>query len=56
MAREDVTPDDVREMLRALKKSGLRDATISATLDLARRTLRRTSSMARSWRRRHSAR
>ena len=36
MAREDVTPDDVRKMLRALKKSGLRDATISATLDLAR--------------------
>jgi hypothetical protein len=36
MAREDVTPDDVRKMIRALKKSGLRDATISATLDLAR--------------------
>ena len=36
MAREDVTPDDVRKMLKALKKSGLRDATISATLDLAR--------------------
>lgn len=36
MAREDVTPDDVRKMIRALKKSGLRDATVSATLDLAR--------------------
>ena len=36
MAREEVTPDDVRKMIRALKKSGLRDATISATLDLAR--------------------
>jgi hypothetical protein len=36
MAREDVTPDDVRRMLMALKKSGLRDATIAATLDLAR--------------------
>lgn len=36
MAREDVTPDDVRKMIRALKKDGLRDATISATLDLAR--------------------
>jgi hypothetical protein len=36
MAREDVTPDDVRKMLKALKKSGLRDATIAATLDLAR--------------------
>ncbi len=36
MAREDVTPDDVRKMLKALKKAGLRDATISATLDLAR--------------------
>lgn len=36
MAREDVTPDDVRKMIKALKKAGLRDATISATLDLAR--------------------
>ena len=36
MAREDVTPDDVRKMLKALKKSGLRDATIAVTLDLAR--------------------
>jgi integrase len=39
MAREDVTPDDVRKMIKALKKSGLRDATISATLDLARALL-----------------
>jgi len=36
MAREDVGPDDVRKMLKALKKAGLRDATISATLDLTR--------------------
>ena len=36
MAREDVTPDDVKKMLKALKKTGLRDATIAATLDLAR--------------------
>ena len=36
MAREDVGPDDVRKMLKALKKAGLRDATIAATLDLTR--------------------
>ena len=36
MAREDVTPDDAKKMLKALKKSGLRDATIAATLDVAR--------------------
>lgn len=39
MACEDVTPDDVKKMLKALKKSGLRDATIAATLDLARELL-----------------
>lgn len=39
MARADVTPDDVRKMIRALKKDGLRDATISATLDVARSML-----------------
>jgi integrase len=39
MACEDVTPDDVRKMIRALRKDGLRDATISATLDIARSML-----------------
>jgi integrase len=36
MAREDVGPDDIRRMIKALKKAGLRDATIAATVDLAR--------------------
>ena len=39
MAREDVTPDDVRRMLAALKKSGLSDGTVSRTLDVARQLL-----------------
>jgi integrase len=38
-AREDVTPDDVRRMLAALKKSGLSDGTVSRTLDVARQLL-----------------
>jgi integrase len=38
-AREDVTPDDVRRMLAALKKSGLSDGTVSRTLDIARQLL-----------------
>lgn len=38
-AREDVTPDDVRRMLGALKKSGLSDGTVSRTLDVARQLL-----------------
>jgi integrase len=36
MAAEDVGPDDIKRMIKALKKDGLRDATISATVDLAR--------------------
>jgi hypothetical protein len=39
MAREDVTPDDVRRMLAALKKSSLSDGTVSRTLDVARQLL-----------------
>jgi integrase len=39
MARDDVGPDDIRRMLQALQKQGLADATISATLDLARSML-----------------
>ena len=39
MARDDVGPDDIRRMLKALQKQGLADATISATLDLARSML-----------------
>lgn len=35
IVREDVTPDDVKKMIKALKKSGLRDATIAATVELA---------------------
>ena len=38
-ARDDVTPDDVRRMLAALKKSGLSDGTVSRTLDVARQLL-----------------
>ncbi|HEY1823851.1 MAG TPA: hypothetical protein VGG83_28425 [Trebonia sp.] len=38
-AREEVTPDDVRRMLGALKKSGLSDGTVSRTLDVARQLL-----------------
>jgi integrase len=38
-AREDITPDDVRRMLAALKKSGLSDGTVSRTLDVARQVL-----------------
>jgi integrase len=37
--REDVTPDDVRRMLAALKKSGLSDGTVARTLDVARQLL-----------------
>jgi integrase len=37
--REDVTPDDVKRMLAALKKSGLSDGTVSRTLDVARQLL-----------------
>jgi integrase len=37
--REDVTPDDVRRMLAALKRSGLSDGTVSRTLDVARQLL-----------------
>ena len=39
MARDDVTPDDVRRMLASLKKSGLSDGTVSRTLDVARQLL-----------------
>lgn len=39
MAREAVTPDDVRRMLAALKKSGLSDGTVARTLDVARQLL-----------------
>lgn len=39
MERDDVGPDDIRRMLKALQKQGLADATISATLDLARSML-----------------
>lgn len=35
IVREDVTPDDVKKMIKALKKGGLRDATIAATVELA---------------------
>jgi integrase len=42
-AREDVTPDDVRRMLAALKKSGLSDGTVSRTLDVARQLLPRAA-------------
>ncbi|HUN30394.1 MAG TPA: site-specific integrase [Trebonia sp.] len=38
-AREEVTPDDVRRMLAALKKSGLSDGTVARTLDAARQLL-----------------
>ncbi len=38
-AREDVTPEDVRRMLAALRKSGLSDGTVSRTLDVARQLL-----------------
>jgi len=38
-AREDVTPDDVRRTLAALKKSGLSDGTVSRTLDVLRQML-----------------
>jgi integrase len=41
--REDVTPDDVRRMLAALKKSGLSDGTVSRTLDVARQLLPKTA-------------
>jgi integrase len=34
--REDVEPDDVRKMLKALDRAGLADATISATLSVAK--------------------
>lgn len=37
--KDDVSPDDVRRMLKGLEKSGLSDATIAATLDLARSML-----------------
>jgi hypothetical protein len=36
MTRGDVNPNGVRKMLKALKKSGLSDSTVSAKLDLAR--------------------
>jgi integrase len=39
MTRDEVTPDDVRRMLAALKRSGLADGTVSRTLDIARQLL-----------------
>jgi len=39
MVREEVTPDNVRRMLSALKKSGLSDGTVARTLDVARQLL-----------------
>jgi integrase len=39
MAVDDVGPDDIRRMLKALRRQGLADATVSATLDLARSML-----------------
>jgi integrase len=36
MARDDISPDDVRKMLKAMEKSGLADATIACTLAVAR--------------------
>jgi hypothetical protein len=41
MAHADVSPDDGRRMLAALKKSGLSDGTVSRTLDVARQLLPR---------------
>jgi integrase len=38
-AREDITPDDVRRMLAALRESGLSDGTVSRTLDVVRQLL-----------------
>lgn len=37
--RDEVTPDHIKRMIKALKKDGLADATISATVDLARSML-----------------
>jgi integrase len=39
MTRDDVGPEDVRKMLKALEKSGLADATIACTLVVARSLL-----------------
>lgn len=36
MPREDIAPDDVRKMLKALERAGLADATIACTLAVAR--------------------
>ena len=47
-ARDEVTPDDVRRMLAALKKSGLSDGTVSRTLDVAGSSCRRPRTKASS--------